>query len=120
MPPPFAEVNLSNRGITWSGPSTVLARAEPAAGVPRKAVHIVIIATVLGGMAIFAIGLVVIYRLYMKKFDREERRRQSQVKKKGTTKEPTVPEPRKAPQNIGSHSIHGNIPSAEPIKPREN
>lgn len=121
MPPPFAETNLPKRGSSWAGMVTKRSlRAEPAAGVPRKAVHIVIIATVLGGITIFAIGLVVIYRLYMKKFDREERRRQSQVRKNGTRKEPTMPEPRKAPQKISSHSIDGNIPSAGPKKPREN
>lgn len=116
MPPLFAEADLPNRGIIWSRFMSqqelpnILARAEPTDGVPRKGVHTVIVATVLSGITIFIVGLAVIYRLYMRKIDREELRRRSHFKKDGTAKGPIAPKPRKTRQKISSHSIRGNIP----------
>ena len=118
MAPLFAEADLPSRVIIRFGPlsqqkfPTTLAQAEPSAGVPRKSVHTVIVATVVGGIAIFAIGLVVIYQMYMKRFDREQRNRQSRLKKDGTAKEPMAPKPSKTPQEIGSHNLHGKIPQS--------
>lgn len=115
MPPLFAEADLPNRGITWFGPLNqpalriILTRAEPEDGVPRKSVHIVIVATVLVGITILGIGLVVIYRLYMKKFDKDERSRQSQSKKVGVVKGPIAPKLSKNPQRTSSQSTRGNI-----------
>lgn len=126
MAPLFAKADLLSRGIIRFGPlsqqrlPTTLARAEPAAGVPRKSVHIVIVGTVVGGIAIFAIGLVVIYQMYMKRFDREQRHRQSQLKKDGTAKEPMAPKPSKTLQEIGSHNIHGKISQSVRYRNWEN
>lgn len=112
MPPLSAEVNLPNPDIIWSGRLSkqgipkILARAEPADGVPRKSVHIVIVAMVLGGIVIFAIGLVVIYRLYMRNFDRKELSRQEtrhQSQKKDGAKAPPAPKTSKTPRKTSSH-----------------
>lgn len=115
MPPLSAEANLPNYGMIWSGLlskqglPTILARAEPADGIPRNSVHIVIVAMVLSGIVIFVIGLVVIYRLYMKNFDRKELSRQGtsrqSQKKDGTAKASPAPKTSKTPRKSRSHIV---------------
>ncbi|MCJ1428782.1 hypothetical protein MMC29_006693 [Sticta canariensis] len=120
MPPLSTEAKLPDHGMIWSGRlskqglPTILARADSADGVPRNSVHIVIVAMVLGGIIIFVIGLVVIYRLYMKDSDRKELSRQGtrcqSQKKDGIAKAP--PAPKTSAQDIWSLN-HRNSSSTE-------
>ena len=113
MPPLCAEANLPNYCVIWSGllskqgVPTILARAEPGDGVPQNSVHIVIVAMVLGGTIIFVIGIVVIYRLYMRNFDKKELSRQGthhqSQKKDQKAKVLPAPKTSKTPWNMSSH-----------------
>lgn len=114
MPPLFTEADIPDRGSIWSKPlaqrgsPTILARRGPA-GVSRGGVHIFIIITVLGGLALFALGLTFIYRSYMKNLDREESHRRCRIGKYRAVRS-RVPIPSRTVQSPSSHPVRGRSP----------